>query len=141
MASGAAIFEELSATEAAAAPVSAPTPRGFDVCAACESLTELHRLCRETPGGTAMGNDPDEAHGLATKVNALKTELVTAARQSHALQSELQELERLIALNIRHRMEVDEKKARRVVHNAKGGATPSLRPTSEDRSRCAGPRR
>ena len=109
-----------------------PQSGGFDVATACEALTELHKLCRDGDGA-AMGAAGDAA-SLATRVNTLKVEMITAARQSHVLQLELQELEKMIALHIRHRMEVEDKKPRRVVVNKAGGSA-SLRPSADDRGR------
>ena len=80
----------------------------FNLQEAASSLTELHTLCREA---TAVGGPSSSADSavLSARVCKLKAEMLTAARHSHALQSELHELARLIALHIRHRMEVEDK--------------------------------
>lgn len=103
------------------------------MASSARSLTELHSLCRESPGligqlgggaggggsasssssspssSSSAGGPAADAAALGTRVSVLKAEMLAAARRSHALQSELQELERLIALHIRHRMEVEDK--------------------------------
>lgn len=89
----------------------------FNLEAAASSLTELHTLCREAPSMAAAVSGPSssaDTAALGARVCKLKAEMLTAARHSHALQSELHELARLIALHIRHRMEVEDKSRARL---------------------------
>ena len=90
-------------------------------------MVELHHLsCEHASAATS------DAAELAANVHALKAQMISAARRSHALQSEMQELERLIALHIRHRMEVEDR--RRAPPASKLG-TEVVRLGVDDRSR------
>ena len=73
-----------------------------------EMLHELHGLCHEQHFMEA----PTDVASLASHLDALKADVVSAARHSHSLQLELQELERTIALHIHHRMEVEDRTRR-----------------------------
>lgn len=78
---------------------------GVSTPAAVDALHELHTLCHEQH----FMAPPIDVLPLAARLDGLKTEVVTAARRSHTLQLELQELEKTIALHISHRMEVEAK--------------------------------
>ena len=109
----------------------AGSPPKFHAVAMASNLRELHLLCREQ--GVAPAAD---TLVLASRVNGLKHEMISASRRSHALQIELQELERMIALHIRHRMEVEDKGLHRrgaAAGKLAGGA--AVRPSAEERGR------
>ena len=70
-----------------------------------EVLLQLEQLCT----GADAARELDDAAGverLSSELAQLKAEMMGAAKVSHGLQTELHELERRIALQIRHRMEV-----------------------------------
>jgi len=100
-----------------------------------DALLQLQRLAHSGVGGS------DAAVAQAEKLQSLKKEMLQAAKLTHKLQSELQELEKLISLHIHNRMEVQDKlsakKGLQQIDGSKGGsgATPRTKMTARDRKR------
>ena len=100
-----------------------------------DALLQLQRLAHSGVGGS------DSALAQAEKLQALKKEMLQAAKLTHKLQSELQELEKLISLHIHNRMEVQDKlsakKGLQQIDGSKGGTngTPRTKMTASDRTR------
>ena len=89
-------------TDHALAAVSSSSPRS--TIGSAELLHELHMLCHD---------QRESIEDVTARLDGLKAEVVAAARRSHGLQLELQELERTIALHVQHRMEAEEKQSAR----------------------------